>query len=230
MRAATITARPNVSPARSCSGPDYARAWLNQAGALLDAAPARSRRKQRAPRDPARAALGRRALRARQHPGRSRQARCGRQLRTATPCATRRPTRAITISSRSRSTSRAISPARTRLRTCAAARGRISGRHCRNWCFCKRRLCDWHDLAPLSQQLLDGVERGAAGITPFSLLVEESTPAQQLACARRFAELKQAQVAPLRNASRCPSSTHVRTDRSASVSFRRDFANIRPRC
>jgi len=61
--------------------------------------------------------------------------------------------------------------------------------------FLKRRLCDWHQLSSLSQQLLRGVDQGATGITPFSLLVEDSTPAQQLACASRFAELKQAQVA-----------------------------------
>lgn len=65
--------------------------------------------------------------------------------------------------------------------------------------FLKRRLCDWHQLAPLSQRLLGGVDNGATGITPFSLLVEESTPSQQLACARHFADLKQAQIAPLRD-------------------------------
>jgi predicted O-linked N-acetylglucosamine transferase (SPINDLY family) len=63
--------------------------------------------------------------------------------------------------------------------------------------YLKRRLCDWHGLAPWSKQLLDGVDRGADGITPFSFLVEESTGAQQLACTRRFAELKQEQIAPL---------------------------------
>ena len=63
--------------------------------------------------------------------------------------------------------------------------------------FLKRRMCDWHQLAALSQQLLRGVDRHASGITPFSLLVEDSTPAQQLACASQFAQLKQAQVAPL---------------------------------
>jgi len=62
--------------------------------------------------------------------------------------------------------------------------------------FLKRRMCDWHQLASLSQQILQGVDRGATGITPFSLLVEDSTPAQQLACATQFAQLKQAQVAP----------------------------------
>jgi len=65
----------------------------------------------------------------------------------------------------------------------------------------KRRVCDWQQLGALSQRLLDAVDSGAAGVTPFSLLAEESTPAQQLACAQRFAELKSAQVAPLRDRS-----------------------------
>jgi predicted O-linked N-acetylglucosamine transferase (SPINDLY family) len=64
--------------------------------------------------------------------------------------------------------------------------------------YLKRRMCDWHGLAALSQRLVEGVSRGAEGITPFALLVEDTTPSQQLACAHSFAALKQAQVAPLR--------------------------------
>jgi predicted O-linked N-acetylglucosamine transferase (SPINDLY family) len=63
--------------------------------------------------------------------------------------------------------------------------------------YLKRRICDWHDLAPLSQRLIDAVDAGADAITPFSFLVEESTPAQQLICAQRFAAIKALQVAPL---------------------------------
>jgi len=63
--------------------------------------------------------------------------------------------------------------------------------------FLKRRMCDWHGLAALSQRLVDGIGRGTGGITPFALLVEDTTPSQQLACAQGFAALKQAQVAPL---------------------------------
>ena len=63
--------------------------------------------------------------------------------------------------------------------------------------YLKRRLCDWHELATLSQHLIEGVRAGADGITPFSFLAEESTPAQQLACAQRFAAVKHSQVAPL---------------------------------
>ena len=63
--------------------------------------------------------------------------------------------------------------------------------------FLHRRLCEWNVLPPLSKQLLEGVERDAGGITPFSLLVEDSTPEQQLKCARRFAESRQAAIAPI---------------------------------
>lgn len=63
--------------------------------------------------------------------------------------------------------------------------------------YLKRRLCDWNNLAPLSKRLLAAVDNGESGVTPFSLLVEDSTPAQQLNAARRFAEIKQSQTAPL---------------------------------
>lgn len=63
--------------------------------------------------------------------------------------------------------------------------------------YLRRRMCDWHGLSSLSQRLIRAVDAGTDGVTPFSFLVEESTPAQQLACARRFAAVKQAQVAPL---------------------------------
>lgn len=60
--------------------------------------------------------------------------------------------------------------------------------------FTRRRLCDWHALPPLSRRLLDAIDAGAGGITPFSMLVEETTPAQQLRCASRFAETCAARV------------------------------------
>jgi len=63
--------------------------------------------------------------------------------------------------------------------------------------FLHRRLCDWHALPPLSKRLLEAVDRDVPGITPFSLLVEDSTPTQQLACAQRFAQARQAEIAPL---------------------------------
>ena len=63
--------------------------------------------------------------------------------------------------------------------------------------FLHRRLCEWNVLPALSKQLLEGVERDASGITPFSLLVEDSTPEQQLKCARRFAQSRQALISPI---------------------------------
>jgi predicted O-linked N-acetylglucosamine transferase (SPINDLY family) len=63
--------------------------------------------------------------------------------------------------------------------------------------FLHRRLCDWRALPPLSRHLLDGIRRAAPGITPFSMLVEDTTPAEQLACARTFATQIEAEVEPL---------------------------------
>jgi predicted O-linked N-acetylglucosamine transferase (SPINDLY family) len=83
--------------------------------------------------------------------------------------------------------------------------------------YLKRRLCDWQQLAPLSQRLIAGVAAGAQGITPFSFLVEEATPAQQLACARQFAAIKRAQVAPLLGA--VPAVPARRNDGPIRVGF-----------
>lgn len=83
--------------------------------------------------------------------------------------------------------------------------------------YVKRRVCDWRDLAPLSQRLAEGVNAGAEGITPFSFLVEESTPAQQLACAQRFARIKATQVAPLQR--RLADSRRTRASGPIRVGF-----------
>ena len=53
--------------------------------------------------------------------------------------------------------------------------------------FIKRRLCDWHGLPALAARLIGTVDARVAGLTPFSCLVEDATPAQQLTCARTFA-------------------------------------------
>ena len=53
--------------------------------------------------------------------------------------------------------------------------------------FIKRRLCDWHGLPALAARLIGAVDARIAGLTPFSCLAEETTPAQQLMCARTFA-------------------------------------------
>ena len=53
--------------------------------------------------------------------------------------------------------------------------------------YTKRRLCEWQGLPELATRLVAGVDAGRPGILPFSLLAEDTTPAQQLACARTFA-------------------------------------------
>ena len=53
--------------------------------------------------------------------------------------------------------------------------------------FGKRRLCDWRDLPMLSARLATAVDEHDAGVTPFSFLVEDTTLARQLECARTFA-------------------------------------------
>ncbi len=53
--------------------------------------------------------------------------------------------------------------------------------------FGKRRLCDWAGIDALGERLRRAVDNGAAGVTPFSFLAEDATPAQQLNCARLFA-------------------------------------------
>jgi predicted O-linked N-acetylglucosamine transferase (SPINDLY family) len=63
--------------------------------------------------------------------------------------------------------------------------------------FLKRRLCEWDGLDALSARLLEAVDRGEEGVTPFSFLAEAATPAQQLKCARRFAQTQQAIASPL---------------------------------
>src|SRR5690606_222057 len=48
----------------------------------------------------------------------------------------------------------------------------------------RRKLCDWRDLDALSAQVRDAVRRGQAAVEPFAFLSEDSTAAEQLACAR----------------------------------------------
>ncbi len=48
----------------------------------------------------------------------------------------------------------------------------------------RRKLCDWRDLEALSAQVRDAVRRGQAAVEPFAFLSEDSTAAEQLACAR----------------------------------------------
>ena len=53
--------------------------------------------------------------------------------------------------------------------------------------YIKRRLCEWQGLPELAARLVAGVDAERPGILPFSLLAEDTTPAQQLVCARTFA-------------------------------------------
>jgi len=50
------------------------------------------------------------------------------------------------------------------------------------------RACDWADYAPDQARLLDLVRGGSARVPPFYLLATPASPADQLACARRWAE------------------------------------------
>jgi predicted O-linked N-acetylglucosamine transferase (SPINDLY family) len=53
--------------------------------------------------------------------------------------------------------------------------------------FALRRLHDWAGAEPLGARLRARVAAGAEDIDPFAFLVEDSTPAEQLACARAVA-------------------------------------------
>lgn len=50
--------------------------------------------------------------------------------------------------------------------------------------FVKRRICDWQGLDALSMDLHEQVGRDNPDVAPFSFLAEDSTAAEQLACAR----------------------------------------------
>ncbi|MDG2526384.1 UDP-N-acetylglucosamine-peptide N-acetylglucosaminyltransferase [Stenotrophomonas sp. HITSZ_GD] len=60
-----------------------------------------------------------------------------------------------------------------------------------NW---QRRLCDWTQLDALSRQVRQAVAQGQPGVEPFAFLSEDSSAAEQLACAR----LRAAPLARLR--------------------------------
>lgn len=63
-----------------------------------------------------------------------------------------------------------------------------------NW---QRRLCDWRDIERLSAQVRQAVARGQAAVEPFAFLSEDSSAAEQLACARQRAAAIAAGVRPL---------------------------------
>ena len=61
----------------------------------------------------------------------------------------------------------------------------------------RRKLCDWRGLDALSMQVRRAVDAGHAAIEPFAFLSEDSTPAEQLRCARLRAEALARMVRPL---------------------------------
>lgn len=52
----------------------------------------------------------------------------------------------------------------------------------------KRKFCEWDGLNELSARVIAAADAGIEGIGPFALLGENATPAQQLHCARTFAQ------------------------------------------
>ncbi|MBL0165285.1 MAG: tetratricopeptide repeat protein [Xanthomonadales bacterium] len=68
--------------------------------------------------------------------------------------------------------------------------------------FIKRQLCDWSDLDALSNRLRSAVANNAADVTPFGFLAEPASAAEQLQCARNFAEGVAQRVDPLRDKAR----------------------------
>ncbi len=65
--------------------------------------------------------------------------------------------------------------------------------------FIKRQLCDWSDLDALSDRLRHAVANNAADVTPFGFLAEPASAAEQLQCARNFADRLAERVDPLRD-------------------------------
>ncbi|MGA9334118.1 MAG: tetratricopeptide repeat protein [Rudaea sp.] len=83
--------------------------------------------------------------------------------------------------------------------------------------YMHRRRCDWRALPALSRRLIEGIEHDADGIAPFSMLVEDTTPAQQLRCARNFAAGCEARVEPVRE--RLAPRPHARRDGPIRIGF-----------
>lgn len=54
--------------------------------------------------------------------------------------------------------------------------------------FTRRQICDWTELDALSNRLRQSVASQIPGITPFGFLAEPATAAEQLLCARTFAD------------------------------------------
>ncbi len=67
-----------------------------------------------------------------------------------------------------------------------------------------RHICAWNGLDKLSSRLIEMVERGSGTVNPFLFLCLDTTPAQQLLCARRWAaeNLPSSETRPKRSSRR----------------------------
>jgi predicted O-linked N-acetylglucosamine transferase (SPINDLY family) len=64
--------------------------------------------------------------------------------------------------------------------------------------FVLRRECDWEAAEPLSQRVRTRALDGSGEVDPFAFLAEDTTPAEQLACARARAAKVERDIHPLR--------------------------------
>ncbi len=71
--------------------------------------------------------------------------------------------------------------------------------------FLRRQLCEWGDLARLSNELRARVARGRTGLSPFAFLAEPADAAEQLHCATTHARTIEARIAAQR-ARRAPAT------------------------
>ena len=55
---------------------------------------------------------------------------------------------------------------------------------------CRAEICDWSDRAQLAEEIIAGVASNEPAVDPFLLLSFDSTPQQQLACARNWLHFK----------------------------------------
>jgi protein O-GlcNAc transferase len=64
--------------------------------------------------------------------------------------------------------------------------------------FMRKQLVDWHDLDALRAKFRAGVEAGSRGLSPFCLLSDPSTRAEQLLCAQHWSAAHPALLRPQR--------------------------------
>ena len=86
-----------------------------------------------------------------------------------------------------------------------------------------KELCDWGQLDDLTAQLIEIVEAGSAAVNPFVFLSLDTTPRQQLLCAKRWA------AEQLGAAGETARGVRRRKTASRSATCRRTFRNTPPR-